>query len=693
MSNAGDPLFGHDAIPLYSMVQPSQIGPAIDELIERLDVGLTALEQGVKPTYANTVLDVQELTEPLEYAWLIVSHLMAVNNSDELRAAYEEAQPKVVAANLRLGQSKPIYEAMRTLKASDGWASLTEPQQRIVESSIRSFERSGVALEDSDRDRFQQIASSLAELGTKFTNNVLDSVKAYRLDLTDEADVDGLPATARAQAAQAAVRGEVPGATGDPDLGPWRITLDLPSMVPFLQHSTRRDLREKIYRASITRASQGELDNQPIAKQILELRKELSGLLGFATFAELSLSQKMAPGVDAVFEFIDELQQPALPKAASELASLTEFARRATSDQDLEIENWDLTFWSERLREETFSFTDEQIRPFFPLPQVLEGLFDISQRLFGVRFEATDPGASAWDPEVKAFKVIDEDGSEVAHFFLDAYSRPQNKRGGAWMSAVINRKRLPDGTIRKPVAILNCNQTPPLGDVPSLMSFTEVNTLFHEFGHGIQQMLTEVDELQAAGLANIEWDAVELASTFMQNWCYHNETMMQVARHHETGEHLDDAVFEKLKASRVFLSGLMVTRQNYFSIMDMELHQSFDPTSSETVLDRVRSVASRMIVKQPMPEDRFFCSFQHIFSGGYAAGYYSYLWAAVLASDAFAAFEEAGTSDQGALHSVGRRFRETILASGGGRHPLAVFEDFRSRPPSTEPLMRQLELK
>ena len=692
MSQANsNPFFGHNQLPAYSKIQASDLEPAMETLIAELEKGLAELESTVKPTYESVVVGLRDLTEGFEFAWTTASHLMAVNNSDELRKAYEAVQPRVVATGLRLLQSKPIYTAMRQLKDSEEWQGLSETQQRIIETSILNFEHGGVALEGAAQKRFQEIAAEIAELSTKFTNNVLDSIKDFALDLKDTADIAGLPDGIKALAAQAYAQAN--STEPDPQNGPWRFTLDIPSMLPFVQHSTRRDLREKLYRASTTKASSGDRDNQPIALKILELRKEQSALLGYPTFADLSLSEKMAPGVDAVFRFIEEVQQPALPKASAELAELTEYARAKTGDSELELENWDTTFWSERMREERYDYTDEQIRPFFPLDQVLTGLFDISRKLFGVTFEQQDPGESAWDPEVRLFKVIDSNGEQIASFFLDPYSRPQNKRGGAWMSQVLERKKMPDGSIRLPVAILNCNQTPPVGDVPSLMNFIEVNTLFHEFGHGIQHMLTEVDEPEAAGISNVEWDAVELPSTFMQNWCYHRDTIMGIARHYQTGEQLDEQLFERLQGARTYMSGLMVTRQNFFSTLDMELHHLFDPEGNETILDRSRDVASRTLAKQPDSDDRFFCSFQHIFSGGYAAGYYSYMWAAVLAADAFAAFEEAGTSDESKLAEVGQRFRKTVLGLGGSRHPLKVFQDFRGREPSTEPLMRQLNLK
>ncbi|MEO7803443.1 MAG: M3 family metallopeptidase, partial [Actinomycetota bacterium] len=552
------------------------------------------------------------------------------------------------------------------------------------ETKVRDAELSGVGLVGEQRERFKQIETESAELATRFTNNLLDSTKAFTLDLTSEEDVEGLPLTWKGAAAQMAAGAGLTrdGEPPSPEAGPWRLTLDAPMYVPFLQHSRRQDLREQVYRATISRASEGETDNVPIMKQMLELRKETAVLLGYLSFAEVSLAEKMAGTVGAVNQLMTQIQDAALPKSRQELDGLEEFA-------GTKLELWDTAFWAERQREQLFDYTDEQLRPYFPLPRVLDGLFDIAQELFGVTINPSDGETPVWDPSVRFFRVTDDTGAEIAAFYLDPYSRSSNKRSGAWMNVCLSRKRMPDGSIRLPVAYLCCNQSPPVGDVPSLMSFTEVFTLFHEFGHGLQHMLTTVDHPQAAGIANVEWDAVEVPSTFMQQWCYDHDTLIGVTKHHETGAALPEELFDKINGARTFMSGTAICRQIYFSEIDMQLHDTFDPSGNESIFERQHKVARDSLVMQPLPEDRFLCSFSHIFSGSYSAGYYSYIWAAVLAADAFEAFTEG----QGSRSDVGRRFRETILSLGGGRHPMDVFKDFRGRPPSTEPLMRMLGLK
>jgi oligopeptidase A len=486
-------------------------------------------------------------------------------------------------------------------------------------------------------------------------------------------------------AAQAARQAGDEAATAN--AGPWRITLDAPSYVPFMQHSRRRDLRERLYRAFVTRASSGEHDNTPLLDRILRLRREQASLLGFESFAEMSLYTKMAPDVAAVERLLGELREASWDAAGRDLDDLRALARESGAPEADDFKNWDAAFWAERLRERRYAYSDEALRPYFPLPRVLEGLFALAGRLFGVRVRAADGEAPVWHPDVRFFCVEDPSGSPVAAFYLDPYSRPAEKRGGAWMDEVVGR-----GPGRLPIAHLVCNQIPPVGDRPSCMTFDEVHTLFHEFGHGLQHMLTTVERPLAAGIRNVEWDAVELPSQFMENWCYHRETLLGLSRHVDTGEPLPDEMFEKLRAARTFRAGSDMLRQLYFAFLDLELHQRWRPDGGESVFDVQHRVAARTTVLPPLPEDRFLCSFSHIFSGGYAAGYYSYKWAEVLSADAFSAFEEAGLEDPRAVAETGLRFRDTILALGGSRHPMDVFKAFRGREPSTVALLRQAGL-
>jgi oligopeptidase A len=408
-------------------------------------------------------------------------------------------------------------------------------------------------------------------------------------------------------------------------------------------------------------------------------------LLGYDTYAELSIARKMAPSVAAVEQLMEELRSASYEAAARELEELTAFARDRGFAGDLK--QWDVPFWSERMREENYGLNDEELRPYFPLPQVLEGLFTLAGRLFGVKISAADGEAPVWHPDVRYFQVTGDDGQAIAHFYLDPYSRPAEKRGGAWMDDCINRGTV-NGQVRLPVAYLVCNQSPPVDGKPSLMNFREVETLFHEFGHGLQHMLTTVDYAGAAGINNVEWDAVELPSQFMENWCYHRETLLKLARHYETGEPLPEDLFQKILAARNFMTGNAILRQVNFGWLDIELHHRYQPGGKETIWEVRDRLAEKTTILKPLPEDAFLCAFGHIFAGGYAAGYYSYFWAEVLSADAFAAFEEAGLEDESAITETGRRFRDTVLSLGGSQHPMEVFVSFRGREPSTQALLR-----
>ncbi|MBA3708600.1 MAG: M3 family metallopeptidase, partial [Planctomycetes bacterium] len=490
----------------------------------------------------------------------------------------------------------------------------------------------------------------------------------------------------------AAAHARASGGDAKPDAarGPWRITLDGPVFIPFMEHSRRTDLRETLYRAFVTRASTGELDNLPVIERILAARQEQARLLDRASHAEVSLAAKMAPSIAAVEQLLGELRDAAMPKARAELDELTAFARAQTKAPGLALSLWDIAFWAERLRESRYAYTDEELRPYFPFQRVLDGLFAIAERLFGVRVRAADGEAPVWDPSVRFFRIADERGVDIAAFHLDPFSRPANKRGGAWMDNAIDRKVAAGGRVRIPIAYLVCNQTPPVGTTPSLMTFREVETLFHEFGHGLQHMLTTVEHVEAAGINNVEWDAVELPSQFMENWCYHWPTVRGLTGHWQSGEPLPKTLFDKIVAARTYRAGSATLRHVYLSAIDLELHHRYEPGTG--VLDLQRRVAAANTILPPLAEDRFLCAFSHIFAGGYAAGYYSYKWAEVLSADAFSAFEEAGLENAEMLATTGRRFRDTVLALGGSRHPLEVFRSFRGREPSTRPLLKQTGL-
>jgi oligopeptidase A len=683
-----NPLLQGTGLPRFAEIKAERVVPAFHELLAELDQQLTALEANIEPTWKGLVEPLEKLTERLTWSWGVVNHLMGVKNSPELREAHETIQPQVIQFISKLSQSQPIYSAFKELRASDSWATLESPQQRIVEAAIRDAQLSGVGLQGEARERFNIIQMKLAELSTKFSNHVLDATKAFSLTLTTKEEIHGLPPSLVSLAAQAAREAGETNAT--PENGPWRLTLDFPCYSPFMQHSTRRDLREKLYKAYISRASSGDLDNNPLIEQILELRQELADILGFGSYAELSLASKMAPNVEAVEALLEELRQASYHAAVKDLEQLQAFAA-SSSEEYQDLKHWDISFWAERQREAKFAFTAEELRPYFPLPQVLDGLFGLVKRLFGVTVTPADGQAPVWHENVRYFQIADETGSPIAYFYLDPYSRPAEKRGGAWMDVCINRAKITENgvnAIRLPVTYLVCNQTPPVDGKPSLMTFYEVETLFHEFGHGLHHMLTKVNYAGAAGINNVEWDAVELPSQFMENWCYERPTLFGMAKHYKTGEALPEHYYQKLLAARNYMSGTTMLRQIHFSSVDLELHYRYRQNSNETPADVRQRIAKTTTVLPPLPEDSMLCAFGHIFEGGYAAGYYSYKWAEVLSADAFSAFEEAGLENEEGIKATGRRYRDTVLALGGGKHPMEVFKTFRGREPSTIALLR-----
>jgi oligopeptidase A len=682
-SVTNNPLLMGKGLPPFDKIKTDHVIPAMTELLQELDSELTNFEAHVTPTWEGLVEPLTEIEEKFSWTWGIIGHLMGVKNSPELRNAHETVQPQVVQFINRLSQSKPLYEAFKTLQESELWNTLENAQKRIVETAIREAELSGVGLIGETRDKFNQIQLELAEISTKFSNHVLDATKAFKLTLTTEKEVEGLLPSLLSLAAQTARAEGEENATLE--AGPWVITLDYPSYIPFMKYSTQRKLREKVYKAFISRASSGELDNNPLIERILELRKEQSEILGYNTYAEVSLSRKMSPSVEAVENLLEELRTVSYEAAVKDLETLKTFAK--TDD----LQPWDVSFWAEKQRETLFNFTAEELRPYFPLPQVLDGLFTLAKRIFGVTIISADGEAPVWQEDVRYFQVNNEAGEAIAHFYLDPYSRPAEKRGGAWMNDCIGRAKIRlenQFKTRLPVAYLICNQTPPIDGKPSLMTFEEVTTLFHEFGHGLQHMLTKVDYPGAAGINNIEWDAVELPSQFMENWCYDKTTLFNMAKHYETGETLPEHYYNKLIAARNYMSGSAMLRQLHFSFLDLELHHRYQPNGRETPTQVRERIAEKTTVMKPLPEDAFLCSFGHIFAGGYAAGYYSYKWAEVLSADAFSAFEEVGLHDEKAVSETGKRFRDTVLALGGSLDPMEVFKAFRGREPKTEPLLR-----
>ncbi|AII43876.1 peptidase M3 [Synechococcus sp. KORDI-100] len=680
-------------LPRFESITPDLVRSDIPVLISTLEEEFSALESRLSEALAkDELLDwqavmpaLQRIGERLRWSWGVVSHLNGVCNSPELRDAHASQLGDVVRLGNRLGQSAVLHQALSHLRDAPNQP-LDETRQRILASELLSMDQRGVGLSGEEQQAFNRTSERLAELSTAFSNHVLDATQRWTLKLTDKAQVSGLPQRAlEALAAAAREAGDGEATAAD---GPWLLGLDMPRYLPFLTHAEDRGLRETIYRAHVSRASSGELDNRDLIDEILRLRIEQARRLGYAHWAERSLASKMAEDVDAVEALLEELRIAAYPAAERELADLRDCAARHGAAEANDLAPWDLPFWSERLRRERFDLDQEALRPWFPLPQVLQGLFGLCERLFDVEIQAADGEAPIWHKDVRFFRVLRRNGQAIAAFYLDPFSRPASKRGGAWMDCCLGRSIGSDGHQVLPVAYLICNQTPPVGDTPSLMSFEEVETLFHEFGHGLQHMLTTVDEPEAAGINNVEWDAVELPSQFMENWCLDRATLMGMARHWQTGEPLPEEEFNKLQRNRTFNAGLATLRQVHFALTDLRLHSRWTPELGLTPDQLRREVACNTAVIDPIPEDQFLCAFGHIFSGGYSAGYYSYKWAEVLSADAFAAFEEAGLDNEDQVRATGARFRDTVLSLGGSRAPAEVFAAFRGRQASSEALIR-----
>ena len=686
MSLENNPLLGNYGIPAFDKIKPEHVVPGVRHVLSKCEEHFEALEKKAPNTWSELFEPLAKISLMIHHSWSPVSHLNGVMNSEELRKAYEEVQGEIVALGLKMNQSQAIYKSMKKLQQGSEAKNLSEGQRRILEARIQDAELSGIGLEGNFRDEFNELSQELTQLSTSFANNVLDATKNYTLVLNALEDVTGLPASYLSMASQSYNK-KFPEAENpsSPENGPWLVTLDYPSFVPFMENSKRRDLREKIYRAFILRAADKPFDNRATIKRILEIRKRQSSMLGFESYAQMSLSRKMAESVDSIFKLEEELRSAAWEPAQQELEDLKELAKE---HGEVEVLNWDVAYWAKRLQEKRFQFTDEELRPYFALPRVLDGLFALVNKIFGIKVEQADAQVPKWHEDVMFFKIFDEGNQHIASFYLDPYSRPENKRGGAWMDECIPRHKNEAGDIVLPIAYLVCNSTPPINNEPSLMTFREVETLFHEFGHGLQHMLTKVDLLEVSGINGIEWDAVELPSQFMENWCYHKQTLMGIAKHYKTDEQMPDDLFQKLVAAKTFRSGQLMLRQIQFGLIDLILHHSYDPSSDKTPFDVQKEVATKTSVLPPLADDHFLCSFGHIFSGGYAAGYYSYKWAEVLSADAFSAFEDVGLDNEEEISKVGRLFRDTVLADGGSKHPLEVFKSFRKRGPSTNALLR-----
>ena len=705
-----NPLLDFTGLPRFAEIKPEHVAPAIEQLLaENRALIARLLSDSAQPTWQNFVVPMEDANERVSRAWGPVGHLNAVMNSPELREVYNATLPKITQYYAELGQNLALFVKFKALHNSTEFAGLSAARKKIIENELRDFRLGGAELPDAQKARYLEIQERLSELSSRFSDNLLDATNDYTLVIENKDELSGLPddvLQAAQEAAQAlqnansiskvkqggderatqAVQLAQPGASEEanavsPIKSGWLFTLKAPSYMPVMQYADNRALREKMYRASGTRASEfgkPEWDNTALMDEIVKLRGEEAKLLGFANYGELSLASKMANSPQQVVEFMRELAQRARPFAEKDLAELREYARTELGIDDLQ--SWDVGYASEKLREQRYAFSEQEVKQYFPEDAVLPGMFKLVETLYGLRIKAAS--APVWHDDVRFFDIRNQQNQLVGQFYLDLYAR-SSKRGGAWMDDVIARRRLASG-IQTPVAYLNCNFSAPVGNKPALFTHDEVITLFHEFGHGLHHLLTEVEDIAVSGINGVEWDAVELPSQFMENFCWEWGVVHGMTRNIETGAALPRGLFDKMLAAKNFQSGLQTLRQIEFSLFDMLMHSNFEAGGGKTILQLLDEVRAEVAVLIPPAFHRFPHSFSHIFSGGYAAGYYSYKWAEVLSADAYSLFEENGVLNP----DVGARFRSEILAMGGSRGAMQSFTAFRGREPSIDALLR-----
>lgn len=665
-----DSVWRSTTLPAFTSLDISTVESDLDSLLERNRERIqNLLSNECEPSWENLIVPMDQLNDELSQFWSPISHLNAVKNSADLRQAYNACLPKLSQYYTELGQNQKLYEAYKQIAAQE--AGLSEAQKEALAQAVRDFELSGVSLQGEARKRYGEINQRLSELASQFSENVLDATQAWSKHIEDEALLSGVPESGMDQARQLA---EEKGLSG------WVINLDMPTYLPIVTFADNRALRQEVYEAFVTRASElgpnaGQFDNAPLIQEILALRHEMANILGFDDYAEYSVATKMAENGQQVLDFLIDLAQRSRTAAETDLKRIQSFAK----DEVEALAPWDVTYYAEKLRQHDYALSQEELRPYFPMNSVLQGLFHVAQTLFDIAIRE-ESEFDRYHPDVRLF-TISQNGSDIARFFLDPYARA-HKRGGAWMDECRVRRRLGSGELQLPVAYLVCNFTPPVGEKPALLTHDEVTTLFHEFGHGLHHMLTQVDVASVSGINGVAWDAVELPSQFMENWCWEPEALAHIAGHYQTGEKLPAALLDKMLAAKHFQAGMQMVRQLEFALFDFKLHKEYiSGIKVQNVLDQVREEVAVMV---PPAFNRFQNSFSHIFAGGYAAGYYSYKWAEVLSADAFSRFEEEGIFNK----ETGRSFRDTILANGGSKPAAALFTEFRGREPSVEALLR-----
>ncbi len=674
MSN---PLVTFTDLPPFASIKPEHVKPAIEQAIaECRKVTEQVLEGNTEPTWANLVVPIEEVDDRLSRIWSPVSHMNSVVNSEELREAYESCLPLLSEYGTWVGQHKGLFEAYKKLKASDEFAKLTAAQQKTITNELRDFQLSGIGLPLAEQKRYGEISKRMSELGSKFSNNVLDATMGWTKHITEVDDLAGMPESALL-AAQATA--EAKGLEG------YLLTLEMPSYLPVMTYCDNQALRKEMYEAYVTRASDrgpnaGKWDNSEIIAEQLKLRYEIAKMLGFNNFSEKSLATKMAETPDQVLSFLNDLAKRAKPQGEQEVQQLREFAEQEFGVSQLEL--WDIAYYSEKQKQHLFDISDEQLRPYFPEAKVICGLFEVLKRVFGMSVQERQ-GVETWHESVRFFDIFDAQDQLRGSFYLDLYAR-EHKRGGAWMDDCRGRRITAEGELQTPVAYLTCNFNRPVGDKPALFTHDEVVTMFHEFGHGIHHMLTQVTVGAVAGINGVPWDAVELPSQFLENWCWEEDALAFISGHYQTGEPLPKEMLDKMLAAKNFQSAMFILRQLEFGLFDFTLHTTYDPEEGPRVLETLAEVKAKVAVLPALEWNRFSHSFSHIFAGGYSAGYYSYLWAEVLSSDAFSLFEEQGIFNE----ATGQSFLHNILEMGGSEEPMELFKRFRGREPSIDALLR-----
>ena len=675
-SNHANPILNVSQLPQFDAFHVEHIEPAIDQLLaENRAVMSELISQAEPPTWQNFVEALEHIDNRFERVWGPIGHLDSVNNSDEWHAAYNACLEKVTEYYTEVGQNKGLFDKFTAIKNSADYLDYSIAQKKVIENALRNFQLSGIALPAEQQAEYQTISQKLSQLSSQFGNNVLKSTQAWSKNVLEESELAGLPESAMGLLQQLAQQKSLEG---------WLVTLDFPSYLAILTHADSRELRAEVYRAFATRASDQAVnttfDNTDLIEQIRLLRHQKANLLGFEQYADYSLATKMAESTEQVLGFLRDLAVKSKPQAEVELNTLRTFAKNELGIDDLQP--WDVAYASENLKNKTLSLSQEKLRPYFPVTAVLAGLFNITETLFGVRVQEKK-GVSSWHKEVRFFELMDDSGALIGQFYLDLYAR-ENKRGGAWMDSAVSRWKHQGGKLQTPVAYLVCNFTPPVADKPACLTHDEVTTLFHEFGHGIHHLMTQMEHLDISGISGVPWDAVELPSQFMENFCWEREGLDLISAHIETGEPLPDALFDSLKNSRGFQSAMMMVRQIEFALMDFELHSFYSTEEKEDILDLAARIREEVSVIKPPEYARQLHSFSHIFAGGYAAGYFSYKWAEVLSADAFGLFEETGILNT----QTGAKFKNTILAAGGSVDPMILFKSFRGREPQIEALLR-----